>query len=55
VLKTDVAYIHANFSSVAVYKKLEVTANFLFVTLHKISGSEADTPKQKFRSCLSKN
>jgi hypothetical protein len=65
VLKTDVAYIHANFSFVAVYKKLENTANFLSVTLrelneiqdklHKINGSEADIPKQQFRSCLSKN
>jgi hypothetical protein len=57
VLKTDVAYIPANLSSVAVYKKMEKTANFLSATLreindiqdklHKIKGLEADAPKQK--------
>jgi hypothetical protein len=56
-----VTYIHANFNFVAIYKKLDKTANFFSVTLreikdirdtlHEIDGSEADAQKQKFRSC----
>lgn len=58
-------YIHANFNFVAIYKKLDKTANFFSVTLreikdirdtlHEIDGSEADAQKQKFRSCWNKN
>jgi hypothetical protein len=66
VLKTDLVYIHANFSFLLqCITKWEKTTNLLSETikeinyfqdkLNKISGSNTDAVKQKSHSCFSKN
>jgi hypothetical protein len=65
-LKTDLAYIRANFSFLfQSITKLQMTTNLLSETikeikdiedkLKKISDSKADAVKQKFRSCIRNN
>jgi hypothetical protein len=63
VLKTNLAYIHANFSFLSqTITKPEKNINLLSEIiketndkLNKIKSMEADVVKQKFHSCFSKN